>query len=148
MVIAFMEGIHPKYYSILFKGPENLLEGLGKIIPEIAEIKTLGKAKLKSVILKLKEFNKGILEEYQKTLRKYRQEEHIGPIMNAVSYLPKQELAEMAESFVRLVALKRRMSVREVETVGGPIDVAVISKADGFVWIKHKSYFKQELNPL
>jgi len=32
------------------------------------------------------------------------------------------------------------------ETVGGPIDVAVISKGDGFVWIKRKHYFRPELN--
>ena len=34
----------------------------------------------------------------------------------------------------------------EEETVGGPIDVAVISKGDGFVWIKRKHYFDRELN--
>lgn len=32
------------------------------------------------------------------------------------------------------------------ETVGGPVDVAVISKGDGFVWINRKHYFKPELN--
>jgi len=32
------------------------------------------------------------------------------------------------------------------ETVGGPIDVAVISKGDGFIWIKRKHYFSPELN--
>jgi hypothetical protein len=35
----------------------------------------------------------------------------------------------------------------ETETVGGPVDVAVISKGDGFVWIKRKHYFRPELNP-
>jgi hypothetical protein len=35
----------------------------------------------------------------------------------------------------------------DAETVGGPIDVAVISKGDGFIWIKRKHYFKSELNP-
>ncbi|MEA1995293.1 MAG: hypothetical protein U9N18_03965 [Campylobacterota bacterium] len=35
----------------------------------------------------------------------------------------------------------------ESETAGGPIDVAVISKGDGFIWIKRKHYFKPELNP-
>jgi hypothetical protein len=35
----------------------------------------------------------------------------------------------------------------DAETVGGPIDVAVISKGDGFIWIKRKHYFKPELNP-
>jgi hypothetical protein len=33
-----------------------------------------------------------------------------------------------------------------VETVGGPIDVCVISRGDGLVWIKRKHYFSQELN--
>jgi hypothetical protein len=34
----------------------------------------------------------------------------------------------------------------DAETVGGAIDVAVISKGDGFVWIKRKHYFRPELN--
>jgi hypothetical protein len=41
--------------------------------------------------------------------------------------------------------LIRRMSPGE-ETVGGPVDVAFISKGDGFVWIKRKHYFKPDLN--
>jgi hypothetical protein len=39
------------------------------------------------------------------------------------------------------------MSIDQDETVGGPIDVAVISKGDGFVWIKRKHYFERDLNP-
>jgi hypothetical protein len=34
----------------------------------------------------------------------------------------------------------------DTETVGGAVDVAVISKGDGFIWIKRKHYFKPELN--
>jgi len=52
----------------------------------------------------------------------------------------------MAESLVNLTKFKRRVS-KEQETVGGPIDVAVITKGDGFVWIKRKHYFQPELNP-
>ena len=33
-----------------------------------------------------------------------------------------------------------------LETVGGPVDVAVISKGDGFIWIDRKHYFSRELN--
>ena len=32
------------------------------------------------------------------------------------------------------------------ETVGGPVDVAVISKGDGFIWIRRKHYFDPALN--
>ena len=59
--------------------------------------------------------------------------------------LPKDELANLAESLVSLTALHRKVS-RDLEAVGGAIDVAVISKGDGFVWIKRKHYFKPELN--
>lgn len=69
-----------------------------------------------------------------------------GPILEMVSLLPKEELAHLAESLVALTSLRRRVS-REVETVGGAVDVALISKGDGFVWIKRKHYFKQEINP-
>lgn len=33
------------------------------------------------------------------------------------------------------------------KVVGGPVDVAVVTKCDGFVWIKRKHYFSPELNP-
>ena len=34
-----------------------------------------------------------------------------------------------------------------LETVGGPIDVAVISKGDGFIWVNRKHYFEPDKNP-
>ncbi len=50
----------------------------------------------------------------------------------------------MAEALVNLTAFRARMSVEEIETVGGPIDVAVISKGEGFVWVKHKDLVKPQ----
>ena len=50
------------------------------------------------------------------------------------------------EAVVNLEQIQQRMSMK-TETVGGPIDVAVISKHDGFVWIKRKHYFDINLNP-
>lgn len=73
--------------------------------------------------------------------------DQVTPILNSVIYLPKDELAAMAESLVNLTSLKRRVSIDDPQTVGGPVDVAVISRGDGFVWIKRKHYFTQELNP-
>jgi hypothetical protein len=55
-------------------------------------------------------------------------------------------LAHLAESLVELTSLHRRVS-RDIETVGGPIDVAIISKSDGFVWVKRKFYFDPKYNP-
>lgn len=66
-------------------------------------------------------------------------------IEEMVEFMPKPEMARMAEALVNLTSIKRRVS-RGFETVGGPIDVAVISKAEGFVWVKRKHYFPSELN--
>lgn len=66
-------------------------------------------------------------------------------IEDMVEFMPKPELAKMAEALVNLTSIKRCVS-RGMETVGGPIDVAVISQSEGFVWIKRKHYFTAELN--
>ena len=77
---------------------------------------------------------------------KSRQEHYWRPVVQIVATLPKDELASMAEALVNLTKFRRRVTTVP-ETVGGPIDVAVITKGDGFVWIKRKHYFTGELNP-
>jgi hypothetical protein len=79
-------------------------------------------------------------------MQTYVRKNYVNPVANVVSMLPKDELATMAETFVNLTSFKQKVSTGR-ETVAGPIDVAVISKGDGFVWIKRKHYFKPELNP-
>jgi hypothetical protein len=86
-----------------------------------------------------------IVNEFDELNRQIKNQNYIIPLMNAVSNLAKQDLAEMAESLIYLTYLKRRITFAE-ESVGGPVDVAVISKGDGFVWIKRKHYFRPELN--
>ncbi|NOT08366.1 MAG: hypothetical protein HOP28_09195 [Gemmatimonadales bacterium] len=68
------------------------------------------------------------------------------PVVDIVAALPKDELAAMAEALVNLTKFRRRVTP-ERETVGGPIDVALISKGDGFIWVKRKHYFDPQLNP-
>ena len=55
-------------------------------------------------------------------------------------------MAELAETLIMLESLKEKVT-RPTESVGGPIDVCVISKSDGFIWIKRKHYFDPKLNP-
>jgi hypothetical protein len=56
-----------------------------------------------------------------------------------VGMLPKRELAAMADTLVSLTSFKRRVSP-EVESVGGPTDVAIISKSEGFRWFRRKDW--------
>jgi hypothetical protein len=83
--------------------------------------------------------------EYTTAIQTYIRERSINQITQTISMLPKEELAAVAETLVNLTSFKKRVS-GEPETVGGPIDVAVISKGDGFIWIKRKHYFDPRLN--
>ena len=73
------------------------------------------------------------------------QEQHIRPVVEMLSNLSLSELASMAETLVSLTSFKRKYS-GDIETVGGPIDVLVISRSDGPIWIKRKKYFDIEMN--
>lgn len=65
----------------------------------------------------------------------------------SISAMPKKELAMTAENLVNITSFKRRVAYDILSgTVGGPTDVAVISRGDGFVWIKRKSYFDETNN--
>ena len=63
-----------------------------------------------------------------------------------IAMMPKLELIELAEALVSITAIERKATSDE-GTVGGPIDVAFITKHEGFVWIKRKLYFGPALNP-
>ena len=69
--------------------------------------------------------------EFQKSVKREIQENYEQPFMMAVAALPRHDLAAMAEALVNLTKFRARMSVTQKETVGGPIDVAVLSKGEG-----------------
>jgi|WetSurMetagenome_2_1015567.scaffolds.fasta_scaffold67361_2 hypothetical protein len=139
MVATFMEGLHPDYKRNINQWLEEILNQYPKLIADTFNIKD--KSKLK----KLSDAASNMISDYLKKVSQYSHQKHIEPIVNVVSVLPRDELAIMAETLVNLTSFKKRVS-QDLETVGGPIDVAVISKGDGFVWIKRKHYFKKELN--
>lgn len=143
MVRMFMEGMDPNYNktalgyikTVLDKLPEKFLENI-----------SLARGQKKTAIKKsMSQMSNDIFSAFKSEMIKYAQENHIQPVMQAVGVLPKDELAKMAESLVNITSFKRKVTL-SVESVGGPIDVAVISKGDGFVWVKRKHYFSPELN--
>jgi hypothetical protein len=88
---------------------------------------------------------RSFLDEFDTSgMETIRRESQIA-VEEMVEFMPKQDLAEFAEALVNLTSLQRRVSAG-FETVGGPIDVAVISRAEGLVWVKRKHYFPPELN--
>lgn len=67
------------------------------------------------------------------------------PILKMLNCMDKEDMADLAESLVNITSLRRKFSETN-ESVGGPIDVAVITKGDGFIWTKRKQYFDNEVN--
>lgn len=60
--------------------------------------------------------------------------------------MPFQDAIDLAEFFVDLTIQFTRFGPG-APTVGGPIEIAAISKHEGFKWIKRKHYFNDEFNP-
>jgi hypothetical protein len=144
MVASFIEGIHPSYKKTMREYIRRFLvdEYPSMVVEALQGLSTKKKNELKE---KLKEVGKTKSEEFWQSTKEYTSLRHVGPILEAVDVLPKDELAAMAEALVNITSIKRRITM-EPETVGGPIDVAVISKKDGFIWIRRKHYFKPEYN--
>ena len=70
---------------------------------------------------------------------------YMWPVKSTLRFLSKDEMADLAESLIKFTSLRRRVS-DEYETVKKPVDVAIISKHDGFVWVRRKLYFSSEFN--
>ncbi len=144
MVVTFMEGVAPEYRNVEESYLSEIFNKYAEIV--VGATEQSNEKEREELKEKLLAVGKEILEDYKGRLQTYREEHYTDPVTAVVSMLPKDELALMAETLVSLTSFKRKVTM-ERETVGGPIDVAVISKGDGFIWIKRKHYFKAELNP-
>lgn len=141
MVSMFMEGIDPEYRQAV----SSAVSELAKKIPTLISAKH-GVAISPAVKTAVAKDIDEILEKFEAGLRTAQQHVFVRPVLESVAALPLDELALMADALVNLTSFKRRVTM-VVESVGGPIDTAVISKGDGFIWIKRKHYFAPELNP-
>lgn len=139
---TIIRGINPSFqdiiYDVIGKSIESYTGAITDILdkdPSSSGVSTIVKGLDKKSIIDgiTKQINREMFSIYSK------------PLIDTVAHLDKEDMANMAESFIALTSLVRRMQPGE-ETVGGPVDVAVISKGDGFVWINRKHYFKPELN--
>jgi hypothetical protein len=128
MVHQFAKGIDPYFYETVTEKTDAVLRALSDLLPDADKPKA-------------KEISDLLASYFEATIDNVYQE----PIMDIVSCMQKSELTAMAEAMVNLTALKRHVST-DSETVGGPIDVALITKGDGFIWIKKKTNYDPALN--
>ncbi|WP_409268771.1 hypothetical protein [Pseudomonas sp. KCJK9044] len=139
MINTFRMGISPDVlYTV--DGSTSLAfdELAAKLQAEIGAEASVPKERIKEII---EEVNAGHSDRWHTQIRN----QHIFPLSSVVHSLPLPEMAALARSLIELESLKERVT-RPSESVSGPIDVAVISKHDGFIWIDRKHYFRPELN--
>ena len=143
MVHTFLRGIDPTLAVRIRNTSKALIHGIfDRLLGAVeSKDKELSKTLRKSLSSSIEKLVASVDEDWKEMSNK-----HWMPIIENVSSLPKDELGSMAEALVNLTKFRRRVS-QERETVGGPIDVAVITKGDGFVWVKRKHYFDPQLNP-
>ena len=144
MMELFVEGLASEYSNYIPIALEVMLEeNSSMIINALTElVPSLNADKVQETI---RRSNAQLVSSFSDGIAEVTQKFFVSPTMDAVTMLPKEQLADMAEALVNLTSLKRRVSPGE-ETVGGATDVALITKGDGLVWMKRKHYFPAEFN--
>ena len=83
--------------------------------------------------------------EFKESWRNQNWNKNFHPLRRVLNSLSVSEMGHLAESLLVLEELRERVTSPS-ESVGGPVDVAVITKAEGLIWLKRKHYFPSELN--
>lgn len=138
MIRTLLYGIDPYLEShIIYKTFElvpRLVDHVLSAIPDLSE------EQMEMVLTALQDEDVGeTINDFFNSIFQHQAVHHMVPIYSAIQALPEQELANTAESLVNLNSFQQRVSL-EIETIGGEIDVALMSPSDGFVWVKHPKH--------
>lgn len=142
MANLFLDGLYPKYLDFVRSLLKEVLDEKSRslISDYIADAD-----ERKVELVRQEKENLDILSQVGSEFKDFRQETFINPLMKTVDALPKEEMVLIARSIIDLTALRRKFA-SPIESVGGAIDVGVISKSDGFIWIERKHYFDIDYN--
>lgn len=139
VTLAVLTGIDPKYDDEISGAVRESFKSISEEIKNKIQDQTIAND-IASVV-------DGVPQVLIDKLNKYRNEKITGPLINVLVNMGKEDMAEMAESLVNITSLKRKFTMNSSdESVGGPVDVAIITKGDGFIWLKRKNYFEYGLN--
>ena len=139
VMLTLMKGIHPTFRRYVeARHSDSLNEAREKIL---AAMKEAGCSKKQMAAIEALELTE-LTDKYEELMDDFSQNEFVDGIVDAVNSFNVEDMVNMAESLVSVTNLQRHISSSE-ESVGGPIDVAVITRSEGFMWAKHKSLLPQ-----
>ncbi len=136
-----IRGINPTFYDIISNNFTNVLSSFRHLISDLLKNNNMSALATQVDGLDITP----LTQVFTQTTKKEFLINYTNPLVQTIGHLSISDMANVAESLVALTSLVHRMSPKE-ESVGGPVDVAVISKGDGFIWIKRKHYFDPSLN--
>ena len=131
VILTFCKGISSEFIkSIPEKSNDLMVAQIDSLLS--ADFSDKQKKKIKNELSKCK-------AQLTKEINTEIQTNNVQPIFESVKLIALPEMAFLAESLVNITTLKRTFSLDgKQQTVGGPTDVAILSKPNGFVWIKQK----------
>lgn len=141
---TLIEGVSPAFKLESFRRVRKLLETMPEFI--FNPVQEIADEPRRKYILDARKSIPGVLRAFLDEMDEFRKDNYVYPIKQSIASLPISELGNVAESFLGASQVLKKVNP-DLETVGGPVDIAVISKGDGFVWIKRKHYFNEEINP-
>ena len=133
VMLTLMKGVSPQLDQEYRDATIELEEG---VLNDITDL--LKKEKVStSIIKKIKGLSyEKVHERYMDRIENFIHENFISGVVTALDFFNLEEMAKMAENLIAVTNLQRHISSSE-ESVGGPIEVAIITKTGGFKWIKH-----------
>lgn len=139
VILTFCKGISNTFVNYIPQKVDAIINSKLDSLPDT--FTDMQKDELKNILSSTK-------HEIASSMEATIQNDNVNPILDSVQLIPLPEMAFLAESLVNITSLKRTFAIDgNQQTVGGPTDVAVMSKGDGFVWIKRKHYFDSKINP-
>jgi len=136
MIRTFLTGMDE--YLRMFIYSETLKLSTGLVTDIVSRTPNLTDAQRDAIFKDYSQNNLGhALQEFFRSVDNYQYAVHTRPILRAINSLPKKELGETAASLIKLNSFQQKV-MHSIETVGGPIDVAVITRNGGLEWKREK----------
>jgi hypothetical protein len=129
---AFIRGIDFNLERRLYGGFRMMMDGLvEQVVGAFPQVEGTQRAEVAG------RFQRDLVPRYLDAFRgmiaDYQQQTFINPVLRVLEIAARNELAETARDLVSLNIFKKKIMAQK-ETVGGAIDVAVISRENGFQW--------------
>ena len=134
---ALLTGIHPDFYNALFDETKHAFYNFTSHICSEATDDFESYSKLMPILEKVR--FKDLIRLSRKFSDKLRQAEK-NQWLKALYDYDLQAMAKLAENLIAMTGFERHMTFSD-EGVGGPVDVAVITKHNGFTWLNRKSWY-------